>query len=40
MAGVALFLASPAAAHVTGAQIIVDGGGRFTRQGIAAQVKL
>ncbi|KAJ7819803.1 hypothetical protein B0H14DRAFT_2835763 [Mycena olivaceomarginata] len=33
MAGVALFLASPAAAHVTGAQIIVDGGGRFTRQG-------
>ncbi|KAJ7684359.1 hypothetical protein DFH06DRAFT_1072974 [Mycena polygramma] len=40
MAGVALFLASPAAAHVTGAQIIVDGGGRFTRTGIAAQVKL
>ncbi|KAF7353865.1 hypothetical protein MVEN_01072200 [Mycena venus] len=40
MAGVALFLASSAAAHVTGAQIIVDGGGRFTRQGIAAQVKL
>ncbi|KAK7024057.1 hypothetical protein R3P38DRAFT_2956424 [Favolaschia claudopus] len=40
MAGVALFLASPAAAHVTGAQIIVDGGGRFTRQRIAAQVKL
>ncbi|KAK7035971.1 hypothetical protein R3P38DRAFT_2909957 [Favolaschia claudopus] len=40
MAGVALFLASPAAAHVTGAHIIVDGGGRFTRQRIAAQVKL
>ncbi|KAJ7765731.1 hypothetical protein B0H16DRAFT_1524171 [Mycena metata] len=40
MAGVALFLASPAAAHVTGAQIIVDGGGRYTRTGIAAQVKL
>ncbi|KAJ7063703.1 hypothetical protein C8F01DRAFT_1134016 [Mycena amicta] len=40
MAGVALFLASPAAVHVTGAQIIVDGGGRFTRMNIAAQVKL
>ncbi|KAJ7041977.1 hypothetical protein C8F04DRAFT_112779 [Mycena alexandri] len=40
MAGVALFLASPAAAHVTGAQIIVDGGGRYTRTRIAAQVKL
>ncbi|KAF8191664.1 hypothetical protein K438DRAFT_1830914 [Mycena galopus ATCC 62051] len=40
MAGVALFLASPAAAHVTGTHIIVDGGGRFTRQGIAGQVKL
>ncbi|KAJ7107241.1 hypothetical protein C8R43DRAFT_1045163 [Mycena crocata] len=40
MAGVALFLASPAAAHVTGAQIIVDGGGRYTRTSIAAQVKL
>ncbi|KAJ7700761.1 hypothetical protein B0H17DRAFT_1046509 [Mycena rosella] len=40
MAGVALFLASPAAAHVTGAQLIVDGGGRYTRTSIAAQVKL
>ncbi|KAJ7084867.1 hypothetical protein B0H15DRAFT_847904 [Mycena belliarum] len=40
MAGVALFLASPAAAHVTGAQIIVDGGSRYTRMNIAAQVKL
>ncbi|KAJ7932721.1 hypothetical protein B0H13DRAFT_2307391 [Mycena leptocephala] len=40
MAGVALFLASAAAAHVTGAQIIVDGGGRYTRTNIAAQVKL
>ncbi|KAF7298370.1 hypothetical protein MKEN_01361600 [Mycena kentingensis (nom. inval.)] len=40
MAGVALFLASPAAVHVTGTQIIVDGGARFMRMGIAAQVKL
>ncbi|KAF7323430.1 hypothetical protein HMN09_00123900 [Mycena chlorophos] len=40
MAGVALFLASPAAVHVTGAQLIVDGGGRYTRMNIAAQVKL
>ncbi|KAJ7494347.1 hypothetical protein B0H11DRAFT_1995092 [Mycena galericulata] len=40
MAGVALFLASPAAVHVTGAQIIVDGGGRYLRTRIAAQVKL
>ncbi|KAJ7221498.1 hypothetical protein GGX14DRAFT_353661, partial [Mycena pura] len=40
MVGVVLFLSSPAAAHVTGAQIIVDGGGRFMRTSIAAQVKL
>ncbi|KAF7323339.1 hypothetical protein HMN09_00114800 [Mycena chlorophos] len=40
MAGVALFLASPAAVHVTGAQLIVDGGGRYMRMNIAAQVKL
>ncbi|KAJ7290168.1 hypothetical protein C8J57DRAFT_1492902 [Mycena rebaudengoi] len=40
MAGVALFLASPAGAHVTGAQMIVDGGARYLRTRIAAQVKL
>ncbi|KAJ7611766.1 hypothetical protein FB45DRAFT_843833 [Roridomyces roridus] len=40
MAGVALFLVSPAGAHVTGAQIILDGGGRFTRTAAVGQVKL
>ncbi|KAF7359084.1 hypothetical protein MSAN_01249500 [Mycena sanguinolenta] len=40
MAGVALFFASPASAHVTGTHVIVDGGGRFMRQRIAGQVKL
>jgi NAD(P)-dependent dehydrogenase (short-subunit alcohol dehydrogenase family) len=29
MAGLALFLASPAGAHITGAHIITDGGARF-----------
>ncbi|KAJ7891377.1 hypothetical protein B0H14DRAFT_1074411 [Mycena olivaceomarginata] len=29
MAGLALFLASPASAHITGAHIITDGGARF-----------
>ncbi|KAJ3781645.1 rhamnolipids biosynthesis 3-oxoacyl-reductase [Lentinula aff. detonsa] len=29
MAGMALFLASPASAHVTGAHIILDGGARY-----------
>ena len=28
-AGLALFLASPASAHVTGAHILLDGGARF-----------
>ncbi|KAJ7819801.1 putative NADPH-dependent beta-ketoacyl reductase [Mycena olivaceomarginata] len=32
MAGLALFLASPAAAHITGAHIITDGGARLFRQ--------
>ncbi|KAJ3873033.1 hypothetical protein F5051DRAFT_420221 [Lentinula edodes] len=31
MAGMALFLASPASAHVTGAHIILDGGARYTK---------
>lgn len=30
MAGVALFLASPAAAYVTGTHIVVDGGSVIT----------
>ncbi|KAJ7348841.1 rhamnolipids biosynthesis 3-oxoacyl-reductase [Mycena albidolilacea] len=32
MAGLALFLASPAAAHITGAHIITDGGARLFSQ--------
>ncbi|KAL1715730.1 hypothetical protein EV715DRAFT_255812 [Schizophyllum commune] len=40
IAGVALFLASPASAHVTGAHIIVDGGARFWSSRVAAATKL
>jgi len=40
IAGVALFLASPASAHVTGEHIIVDGGGTLSNQGIAPQSRL
>lgn len=40
LAGLALFLTSPASAHVTGAHILLDGGGSLSRQGIAPQVKL
>jgi len=41
MAGVALFLASPASAHVTGTHTLLDGGSRYTRGGArAASVKL
>ncbi|KAI4525729.1 hypothetical protein EV122DRAFT_275710 [Schizophyllum commune] len=40
IAGVALFLASPASAHVTGAHIIVDGGARFWSSRIAGATKL
>ncbi|KAL1742188.1 hypothetical protein HDZ31DRAFT_66229 [Schizophyllum fasciatum] len=40
IAGVALFLASPASAHVTGAHIIVDGAARFASSRIAAATKL
>lgn len=31
MAGLALFLASPASAHITGQHIITDGGARLYR---------
>jgi len=40
LAGLALFLTSPASAHVTGAHILLDGGATLSRQGIAPQVKL
>ncbi|KAG1819768.1 uncharacterized protein BJ212DRAFT_1065428 [Suillus subaureus] len=40
LAGLALFLASPASAHVTGAHILLDGGSTLSSQGIAPRVKL
>ncbi|KAH7911886.1 NAD(P)-binding protein [Hygrophoropsis aurantiaca] len=40
LAGLALFLTSPASAHVTGAHILLDGGATLSKQGIAPQTKL
>ncbi|KAG8217089.1 NAD(P)-binding protein [Butyriboletus roseoflavus] len=40
LAGIALFLCSPASAHVTGAHILLDGGATLSGQGIAPKVKL
>ncbi|KDQ59797.1 hypothetical protein JAAARDRAFT_68370 [Jaapia argillacea MUCL 33604] len=40
MAGTALFLVSPASAHVTGNYIVLDGGGTLARGSIAPKVKL
>jgi NAD(P)-dependent dehydrogenase (short-subunit alcohol dehydrogenase family) len=41
MAGMALFLASPASAHVTGTHTLLDGGSRYGRGGMqTASVKL
>jgi len=40
LAGIALFLCSPASAHVTGAHILLDGGAVLSSQGIAPKVKL
>jgi len=41
MAGMALFLASPASAHVTGTHTLLDGGSRFTGGGTqTASLKL
>jgi NAD(P)-dependent dehydrogenase (short-subunit alcohol dehydrogenase family) len=40
LAGLALFLASPASAHVTGAHILLDGGSTLSSHGIAPKVKL
>ncbi|KAG7097598.1 hypothetical protein E1B28_004934 [Marasmius oreades] len=39
-AGLALFLASPASAHVTGTHIVLDGGARFKAHRAAATTKL
>ena len=38
--GLALFLSSAAGSHVTGAQILLDGGARFLRHTIAPATKL
>jgi NAD(P)-dependent dehydrogenase (short-subunit alcohol dehydrogenase family) len=40
LAGIALFLSSPASAHVTGAHILLDGGATLSSQGVAPRVKL
>ncbi|KAF9481353.1 NAD(P)-binding protein [Pholiota conissans] len=40
IAGLALFLASPASAHITGTHTLLDGGSRFTRHAIAPSLKL
>ncbi|KIJ63348.1 hypothetical protein HYDPIDRAFT_41189 [Hydnomerulius pinastri MD-312] len=40
LAGLALFLSSPASAHVTGAHILLDGGATLSSQGVAPKVKL
>ncbi|KAG9318070.1 hypothetical protein JVU11DRAFT_134 [Chiua virens] len=40
LAGIALFLCSPASAHVTGAHILLDGGAALSSFGIAPQTKL
>lgn len=40
MAGVSLFLVSPASAHVTGAHIILDGGAAIANGRLTPQVKL
>jgi NAD(P)-dependent dehydrogenase (short-subunit alcohol dehydrogenase family) len=40
IAGLALFLSSPAAAHITGTHTLLDGGARFIRHSIAPALKL
>ncbi|KAF9044007.1 hypothetical protein BJ165DRAFT_1528583 [Panaeolus papilionaceus] len=40
IAGLALFLASRAGAHVTGTQILLDGGSRYNAHGAAPALKL
>ncbi|KAK2460697.1 hypothetical protein APHAL10511_007167 [Amanita phalloides] len=40
IAGLALFLASPASSHVTGVHILLDGGARFRHAAMAPSTKL
>lgn len=40
IAGITLFLASPASAHVTGTHTLLDGGARYRTGGITASTKL
>ncbi|KAH6919291.1 rhamnolipids biosynthesis 3-oxoacyl-reductase [Coprinopsis sp. MPI-PUGE-AT-0042] len=40
IAGLALFLSSPASAHITGTHILIDGGSRFRSHAAAPAVKL
>ncbi|TFK65347.1 NAD(P)-binding protein [Pluteus cervinus] len=40
IAGLALFLASPASSHVTGTHTLIDGGARYLHSAIAPQTKL
>jgi len=40
IAGLALFLASPASAHITGTHILIDGGSRFNSHAAAPALKL
>ncbi len=40
IAGLALFLASPASAHITGTHTIIDGGARYNTAGVLTSAKL
>jgi len=40
IAGLALFLSSPAGSHVTGTHILLDGGARYLKHRIAPATKL
>jgi NAD(P)-dependent dehydrogenase (short-subunit alcohol dehydrogenase family) len=40
IAGITLFLASPASAHVTGTHTLLDGGARYHTAGSTASTKL
>lgn len=40
IAGLALFLAAPASAHVTGTHTLIDGGSRYRAHAVVASTKL
>jgi len=40
VAGLALFLSSPAAAHITGTHTLLDGGARFVHHRVVPALKL